>query len=344
MILSEFDYSIPEDLIAQYPLMQRDLSRLFILTRQTGNMEHRIFSDITDYLKPGDLLVLNDTRVMPVRLHGRKPSGGKVEITLLQELETNRWSALVKGLHQGAILLEGSITADVTRPGKTMCEVSFEFNSHTSNYQPDIRDYLYEIGTMPLPVYIKRNAEQSDLNTYQTVYANKEGAVAAPTAGLHFTDTLLSNIRNLGIEIRTVTLHVGYGTFRPVNVINIEDHHMDDELLEIPAETAESVNKAKAEGRRVLAVGTTVTRAIEAFADKQTGELHPGTGKAGIFIYPGYRFKVIDMLLTNFHLPRSTPMMLASAFSGLELLKKSYEIAISEKYRFFSFGDAMLIQ
>jgi S-adenosylmethionine:tRNA ribosyltransferase-isomerase len=216
--------------------------------------------------------------------------------------------------------------------------------SETSGNQTNIRDHLEEIGNMPLPVYIKRKAARSDINKYQTVYAKKEGAVAAPTAGLHFTDNLLKSIRNLGVEIKTITLHVGYGTFRPVKVTNIEDHQMDEEFLEIPEETAQSVNAAKSDGRRVIAVGTTVTRTLEAFADDKTGSLIPGTGKAGIFIYPGYSFKIVDMLLTNFHLPKSTPMMLASAFSGLELLKKSYKTAISEKYRFFSFGDAMLIQ
>lgn len=344
MKLSDFDYSIPENLIAQHPLEQRDESRLFILNRKSNKMEHSIFSDITEYLIPGDVLVLNDTRVVPVRLFGKKPTGGKAEITLLRELETNRWEALVKGMNQGTISLVNNIIAKVIRRNDTICTVNFEFHPEDLTNQNNIRDHLQEIGAMPLPVYIKRKAVKSDINQYQTVYAKKEGAVAAPTAGLHFTDKLLDDIRNSGIEIKTITLHVGYGTFRPVKVTNIEDHQIDEELLEIPDETAESVNKSKFEGRRVIAVGTTVTRALEAFADNKTGSLIAGTGKAGIFIYPGYRFKVIDMLLTNFHLPGSTPMMLASAFSGLELLKKSYKTAISEKYRFFSFGDAMLIQ
>ena len=344
MKLSDFNYFIPEDLIAQKPLIQRDVSRLFVLTRRDSKVEHRIFNDIIEYLKPGDVLVLNDTKVIPVRLFGKKPTGGKAEITLLHELETNRWEALVKGMKEGTILLENRIAAKVTRQSEAICEVEFIMNSETSGNQTNIRDHLEEIGNMPLPVYIKRKAVKSDINQYQTVYAKKEGAVAAPTAGLHFTDTLLNNIRNLGIEVKTITLHVGYGTFRPVKVTNIEDHQMDEELLEIPDETAQSVNAAKSEGRRVIAVGTTVTRALEAFTDNITGKLIPGMGKAGIFIYPGYRFKVINILLTNFHLPGSTPMMLASAFSGLDLLKKSYKTAVSEKYRFFSYGDAMLIQ
>jgi S-adenosylmethionine:tRNA ribosyltransferase-isomerase len=341
--LSDFDYSIPENLIAQHPLTQRDVSRLLVLNRMEHTVEHRIFSDITEYLHPGDVLVLNDTKVIPVRLFGKKPTGGKAEITLLHELGKNNWEALVKGMKEGTILLEDRIAAKVTRRSETICEVEFIMDSETSSNQTNIRDHLKEIGNMPLPVYIKRKAAKSDLNKYQTVYAKKEGAVAAPTAGLHFTDKLLNNIRNLGVEIKTITLHVGYGTFRPVKVTNIEDHQMDEELLEIPEETAISVNAAKAKGRRVIAVGTTVTRTLEAFTDNKTGRLIPGTGKAGIFIYPGYSFKIVDMLLTNFHMPSSTPMMLASAFSGLELLKKSYKTAISEKYRFFSFGDAMLI-
>ncbi len=343
MKLSEFDYSIPEDLIAQHPLKQRDVSRLLVLNKRDHKVEHRMFSDVTEYLKPGDVLVLNDTKVIPVRLFGKKPTGGKAEITLLQELGTNRWTALVKGMNKGTVLLEGKITAQVTRRSETICEVTFELNSDTSLHQTNIRDHLEEIGSMPLPVYIKRKAVKSDITQYQTVYAKKEGAVAAPTAGLHFTDTLLNNIRNKGIDVVTITLHVGYGTFRPVKVTDIKDHQMDEEMLEIPDRAAETVNAAKSDGRRVIAVGTTVTRALEAFTDNKTGNLMPGTGKAGIFIYPGYCFKLIDMLLTNFHLPRSTPMMLASAFSGVELLKKSYKNAISEKYRFFSFGDAMLI-
>ena len=344
MKLSDFDYSIPDDLIAQHPLKQRDVSRLFVLTRRDSTCEHRIFSDIIEYLNPGDVLVLNDTKVIPVRLFGKKPTGGKAEITLLHELGKNRWEALVKGIKEGTILLEDDITANVTRRSETICEVEFTMNSGPSGKSTNIRDHLTEIGNMPLPVYIKRKNVTSDMNTYQTVYAKKEGAVAAPTAGLHFTDVLLNNIRNIGVEIKTITLHVGYGTFRPVKVTNIEEHQMDEELLEIPDETAQSVNSAKSEGRRVIAVGTTVTRALEACTDTQTGSLLPGMGKAGIFIYPGYRFKIIDMLLTNFHLPGSTPMMLASAFSGRELLIKSYKTAISEKYRFFSFGDAMLIR
>ena len=344
MKLSDFDYSIPEDLIAQHPLTQRDVSKLLILNRSEKTVEHRIFSDITEYLIPGDVLVLNDTKVIPVRLFGKKPTGGKAEITLLHELGENKWEALVKGMREGTILLQDRISARVTRPSETICEVEFIMNPATSGNEANIRDHLKEIGNMPLPVYIKRKAAKSDFNQYQTVYAKQEGAVAAPTAGLHFTDKLLNNIRNAGIEVRTITLHVGYGTFRPVKVTNIEDHKMDEELLEISEETALSVNTAKSEGRRIIAVGTTVTRSLEAFTDNKTGSLMPGTGKAGIFIYPGYRFKIVDMLLTNFHLPRSTPMMLASAFSGLELLKISYKTAISENYRFFSFGDAMLIQ
>jgi S-adenosylmethionine:tRNA ribosyltransferase-isomerase len=341
--LSDFNYSIPEDLIAQHPLPQRDFSRLLVLHKDTNRVEHRRFSDVHEYFNPGDVLVLNDTKVIPVRMSGRKSSGGKAEITLLQELGPNKWEALVKGLNSGLIFIEKNISAKVTRQHDNICEVEFAFTSDPYQHnKPDIRDYIEEIGDMPLPVYIKRKSTKSDRMQYQTVYAKKEGAVAAPTAGLHFTESLLNNIKKKGIFVCTITLHIGYGTFRPVKVTEIEEHTMDEERVEVPDITAEIINAAKKERRRVIAVGTTVTRALEAFTD-QTGRLGPGTGRAGIFIYPGYTFRIPDALLTNFHLPQSTPMMLASAFSGLQLLKKSYKTAISENYRFFSFGDAMLI-
>lgn len=336
MKLSDFDYHVPEDQIAQHPLKNRDESRLFVINRKTGKFEHRHFKDIIDYLIPGDLLILNDTKVIPVRIPGKKPSGGKAEITLLRELALNSWEGLVKGVHEGNILIAHGISATVSRLNGTMAKIDFDIKA-------DIKTFLNDIGVMPLPVYIKRKALKSDALQYQTVYAKKEGAVAAPTAGLHFTDRLISSIKDKGIDVKTITLHVGYGTFKPITVDDIKDHRMDEEYFEISEATADAINSAKAEGRRIIAVGTTVTRALEASAGNGTDAIKHGAGKTSIFIYPGYKFKTADTLITNFHLPRSTPIMLASAFAGLDLLKKSYESAQKEGYRFFSFGDAMLI-
>ncbi|GBE41187.1 S-adenosylmethionine:tRNA ribosyltransferase-isomerase [bacterium BMS3Bbin09] len=358
MKLSDFDYPLSTDLIAQHPLQERDSSRLLVLHRKTGDIEHRFFKDIVDYLNPGDLLILNNTRVIPSRLSGTKPSGGKAEITLLKELDKNTWEGLVKGVNEGTVIIKGrpacrqtGIRANVTRLERSLAKVVFEFANKPAGRQaqsrgpePDIRDRLREIGEMPLPVYIKRESAATDKEAYQTVYAKEEGAVAAPTAGLHFTNTLLNALREKGVRIETVTLHVGYGTFKPVVIEEIEDHKMDEEYYEIPEATASAVNSARSDGRRVIAVGTTVTRTLESSAiaggsDKVTA----GKGKASIFIYPGYEFRIINTLITNFHLPKSTPMMLVSAFSGINLLKTTYCEAKKTGYRFFSYGDAMLM-
>lgn len=345
MKLSDFDYHIQENQIAQHPLQERDASRLFVLDRKTEKADHRLFRDITGYLWPGDVLVLNDTKVVPVRLPGFKPSGGKAEITLLKELTINSWEALVKGVHEGRVILEHGITARVSRLNGTMARVDFEIASDLhEGGERDIKDFLNDIGMMPLPVYIKRGTVKADSKQYQTVYAKKDGAVAAPTAGLHFTDKLITSIKEKGINVQTITLHVGYGTFKPVTAGDIRDHQMGEENYEIPAITAFAVNTAKAEGRRIVAVGTTVTRALETSACAgPANRIEAGTGKSSIFIYPGHRFQMVDALVTNFHLPGSTPMMLASAFSGLTLLKKAYSIAQLEGYRFYSYGDAMLL-
>ncbi len=351
MKLSEFDYFLPKSQIAQYPLSERDSSRLLVIHRKHEKITHRLFSDITEYLIPSDVLVLNNTKVIPARLYGVNPntSGGKVEILLLKELYTNTWEALVKGLHQGKVILKHGITAFVSR-SNGVAEVKFNHN---------IKNALNKIGVMPLPPYIKRKTVQSDIERYQTVYAKKQGAVAAPTAGLHFTDNLLNVIRDKGVEVKMLTLHVGYGTFKPVLATDIKRHQMDEEFYEIPENTANAINRAKSEGRRVIAVGTTATRALEASAEYSRGNrIHPvrkkagvglsngvkaGTERASLFIYPGYRFRIIDALITNFHLPKSTPLMLTSAFSGLPLLKDAYLKALNRGYRFFSYGDAMLI-
>jgi S-adenosylmethionine:tRNA ribosyltransferase-isomerase len=345
MNLSEFDYHIPKGLIARYPLKKRDTSRMLVIHKKKSTFEHRIFKDIVSYLRPGDVLILNNTKVIPVRLYGTKSSGGKTEITLLKELDKNSWEALVKGTYEGRIALPQGITANVSRLNGTIARVEFDCHSISSgNGEADIKNVINEIGSMPLPLYIKRESVTSDIRQYQTVYAEKEGAVAAPTAGLHFTENLLKIIQEKGIEVETITLHIGYGTFKPVTVNDIRYHQMDEEVFEIPETTAFAVNSAKSEGRRVIAVGTTVTRALEASAkDAEPNEIMSGTGKASIFIYPGYKFEIIKALITNFHLPMSTPMMLTSAFSGLDLLKKAYNESQKIGYRFFSYGDAMLI-
>lgn len=339
MKLSDFDYYLPENQIAQYPLHERDSARLIVLHRRQNKIEHRIFKELVEYLQAGDILVLNNTRVMPVRLYGKKPTGGSVEVLLIKELSTNTWEALVRGGYEGAVTFKGGITASVSRSNKTFY---VKFNVE------DIKRYLNEIGVMPLPPYIKRKAEQSDMEQYQTVYAEKDGSIASPTAGLHFTKELLERLKKNGVNVMALTLHVGYGTFKPVSTIDIERHQMDEEFYEIPEALAAAVNQAKGEGRRVIAVGTTVTRALESSACKGKMEdgnslIKAGTGKASLFIYPGYRFKVIDALITNLHLPKSTPLMLASAFAGQKLLKKAYAEAVEMGYRFFSYGDAMLI-
>lgn len=340
MKLSEFDYYIPKDQIAQYPLTERDTSRLFVLHREMDRFEHRLFRDVVEYLRPGDVLVLNDAKVIPARLYGKKPSGGRVEILLLQEISKNTWKALIKGIKEGPVILDQETVVSVS-PVNGFAEVRLKRPGLNNT---GIKDLLRRIGEMPLPPYIKRKADSTDRQHYQTVYAKKEGAIAAPTAGLHFTERLLDTIKRRGVEIKTLTLYVGYGTFKPVSVEEIEKHRMDEEHYEIPEETAEAINRAKAEGRRIIAVGTTVTRALEASTgDGGRDWVKAGTGEASIFIYPGYRFRVIDALITNLHQPKSTPMMLVAALVGLERLKAAYEETQKAGYRFFSYGDAMMI-
>jgi len=349
MKLSDFDYRITSKYIAQYPLKDRDSSKLLVMQRDSGKFEHAIFKDVAGYFNRGDILILNDTKVFPARLFGVKPSGGKVEILLLKELHKNKWEALVKGLREGKVLLNANIIAHVSRSNGASASVEFKSNTAEAGFSPahlpDIRTILHKIGVIPLPPYIKRQAVSSDKEQYQTVYADKEGAVAAPTAGLHFTKQLISIIMDKGISVERITLHVGYGTFKPVTAQNVDEHNMDEEYYEIPPSTAYAINRARSEGRRIIAAGTTVTRALESAAHGRMygGVITPGAGKTSIFIYPGYQFKVIDALITNFHLPKSTPMMLTSAFAGLDALKKSYLEAQRAGYRFFSYGDAMLI-
>jgi len=338
--VSEFDFYLPEALIAQHPVEPRDASRLMVLNRDSGGIEHHRFRDLVSLLKEGDVLVLNNTRVIPARLIGEKEgTEGKIEVLLLKRLELDVWEALVKPgkrlkvgqkVHFGQGILVGELL-EILENGNRRIHFT---------YSGVFETILDTLGQMPLPPYI--TAQLDDQERYQTVYAKERGSVAAPTAGLHFTPELLGELQTKGVEIVEILLHVGLGTFRPVKVEDIRDHHMHSEYYRINLEAAEQINRAKREGRRVIAVGTTAARTLESVGDDQ-GRVSPGDGWTDIFIYPGYSFKVVDALLTNFHFPKSTLVMLVSALAGRELILKAYEIAVVERYRFFSFGDAMLI-
>lgn len=328
MKLSDFDYHLPKELIAQYPLKERQEARLLVLERKSGNIAHRIFKDIGEYLYKDDLLVLNNTKVLPCRLLGRRPSGGKVELLLLNKKEGLTFDALIKParvkLGERIIFNAGKISA--LRSARN--EVTFQAASV---------DAVYGLGKMPLPPYIKREPEESDNLYYQTVYASQEGAVAAPTAGLHFTNSLLDDIARQGIKITYVTLHVGQATFAPVKKENITEHRMEREYFKIPQETAGDIEIAQKQKKRIVAVGTTSLRVLETYSPAVK------EGDTDLFIYPGYQFKIVDGLLTNFHLPKTTLFMLVCAFAGIELMQEVYRKAIEKKYRFYSYGDAMLI-
>lgn len=343
--LTDYDYHLPEELIAQQPAVQRDQSRLLVLHKNEQPMEHRLFNDIIEYLQPGDLLVLNETKVLPARLFGRRKStGAKIEVLLLKQLANNRWEVLVKPGKKARL---GEVISFYTQDGeKTIMEATIIANTDQGGrilefaYQGNFLEILNLIGTMPLPPYIKEKlTEQS---RYQTVYANIAGSAAAPTAGLHFTPSLLEQIQQRGIKLAKVVLHVGLGTFRPVDVDDIRKHQMHEEYYQITPEVAELINNTRRTGGRIVAVGTTSVRTLETATDAQ-GVVHAGNGYTGIFIYPGYKFKCIDALITNFHLPKSSLLMLVSALVGRERMLEAYRVAIEKRYRFFSFGDAMLI-
>ena len=341
MKVTEFDYELPEELIAQTPIKKRDESRLMVLNRKEQTIEHKIFKDIIDYLKPGDVLVRNNTKVIPARLFGKKETGAKVEFLLLNNIENDIWEAIVRPgnkLHVGTKVIfgDGILEAKILEimPGGTR-KVEFK-------YEGIFNEILDKIGLMPLPPYIHETLKEKD--RYQTVYAKYEGSAAAPTAGLHFTPELLEKIKEKGVEIANVTLHVGIGTFRPVKEDTVEAHKMHSEHFYIKQEDVEKINKAKQEGRRVIAVGTTSCRVLESIANEKTGMVKQIEDDTEIFIYPGYKFKCIDGLITNFHLPQSTLLMLVSALAGKEYIMKAYKEAVKEKYRFFSFGDAMFIE
>lgn len=340
MKTSDFYYELPEELIAQDPLSDRASSRLLVLGKGTGKREHTDFHHIIDYLRKGDCLVLNDTKVIPARLIGQKEdTGGKVEFLLLKRKENNIWETLVKPgkkARPGAKIVfgDGLLTAEVL-------EIAEEGNRLVQfSYEGIFEEILDQLGQMPLPPYITH--ELKDKGRYQTVYAKYEGSAAAPTAGLHFTQGLLAKIEEMGVRIASVTLHVGLGTFRPVKADNILEHHMHSEHYQITREASDIINRTKKEGGRVICVGTTSCRTVESAAD-ESGSVQPGCGDTEIFIYPGYQFKVLDCLITNFHLPESTLVMLVSALAGREHVLAAYQKAVEERYRFFSFGDAMLI-
>lgn len=347
MRIAEFDYTLPEALIAQHPVVPRDASRLLVLHRDTGALEHRRFRDLPGYLRAGDLLVLNDTRVIPARLRGRKAgTGGQAEVLLLKTTGTDVWEAMVRPgrrLQPGAHLLFGDeeLTAeilDVTPGGGRLLRLTAGPRAGGRT----VHDLLHALGELPLPPYITSGPPPEGRGVYQTVYAREEGSSAAPTAGLHFTETIFQQLEAHGIARTFVTLHVGLGTFKPVQVEDVEEHEIHEEYFSVSAEAAAQINATKARGGRIVAVGTTSTRTLESAADAH-GTVHAMTGPTRLFIVPGYRFKVVDVQLTNFHMPRSTLLLLISAFAGRERILHAYQEAIRERYRFLSFGDAMLI-
>ena len=341
MDVTAFDYDLPEELIAQTPVEQRDTCRLMVVDRKNDKLYDRHFYDVLDFLEPGDLLVMNDSRVIPARIFGTKrETGANIEFLLSKDLGNDEWETLVRPgrrLHEGDIVdFPEGVSAEIIGRGEDGTRIV------RFSYEGIFMERLEGIGSMPLPPYIERPAEDADKEQYQTVYSKVEGSVAAPTAGLHFTEELLDKAREMGIGTAFVTLHVGIGTFRPVKAEKVEDHHMHFEEYFVDEETAELINRTKAEGHRVVAVGTTSTRTLESCCD-ENGKVLAGSGRTDIFIYPGFEFKVVDSLITNFHLPKSTLIMLISALYDREKILEAYRHAVDERYRFFSYGDAMLI-
>lgn len=338
MLTSDFDYDLPPERIAQHPA-PRGESRLLVLDRE-GPERHRRVRDLPDLLRPGDLLVINDTRVIPARLFGRRPGGGQIEILLTGKAGDREWDALVKPGRRakpGTVLtLDEGLTAEITEKEET--------GRHRLRFSEPIEPHLERLGHMPLPPYIQREDEAEDRERYQAVWARTPGAIAAPTAGLHFTREILDRLAATGVEIAEVTLHVGLGTFKPVTADRIEDHRMESERWEVSETTAEAIRRTRERGGRVVAIGTTVVRTLESAALAGGGEVHAGSGATELFITPGFQFRVVDVLLTNFHLPKSTLLMLVSAFAGREKVLSAYEEANRESYRFYSYGDAMLLE
>lgn len=346
MRIDEFDYELPQELIAQRPSEQRDICRLMVMDRSSGTVEHKHFYDVLDYLNPGDCLVMNNSKVLPARLFGEKEgTGAKIEFLLIKRLQGDQWETMVKPgkrLKPGDwVKFSPNFRAEILKYGEDGTRI-VEFH-----YEGIFMEKLEELGKMPLPPYIERESTLEDKDMYQTVYCKEEGSVAAPTAGLHFTEELLAKAEAKGIKLVYVTLHVGIGTFRPVKCDNVEDHHMHFEEYSVSEEAATIINQTILEGGRIVSVGTTSTRTVEsaAYLDENSGKylVAAGEGSTGIFIYPGYEYKIIDALITNFHLPKSTLLMLISALYNREKILEAYEIAVAEKYRFFSYGDACLI-
>ena len=339
MKVSDFNYELPERLIAQHPSEKRDESRLMVLNREKQTIEDKVFKDVIDYLNPGDCLVRNNTKVIPARLYGKKETGANVEFLLLKRVHDDTWEVIVRPgrkLLAGAKVIfgDGILEATIDKVlDNGNREVTFKYNGI-------FNEILDQIGMMPLPPYIKEKLKEKD--RYQTVYAKYDGSAAAPTAGLHFTEELLEKIKEKGVEIANVTLHVGIGTFRPVKVENVEEHNMHSEHYYIKQEDADKINNAKKNGKRIISVGTTSCRVLESIVD-ENGFVKETEGDTSIFIYPGYKFKCIDSLITNFHLPESTLIMLVSSLAGKDFIMKAYKKAVDEEYRFFSFGDAMII-
>jgi S-adenosylmethionine:tRNA ribosyltransferase-isomerase len=334
MRTADFDYNLPQELIAFYPLTNREGSRLMVLLRKERKIGHRRFYELPEFLKEGDMVVLNNTKVIPARLFGKTDAGKEFEVLLEERINPRLWKGIMRNPKHGIMIeFDGGLKGRVLRDGRDGWLVEFD----------EIADgYIERFGKMPLPPYIRREPEERDRIFYQTIYAKAEGAIAAPTAGLHFTERLLDEMRKKGVEIQYVTLHVGAGTFKPVKTDDIREHSIHPEYREIPEQTALSVNRAKREGRRIIAVGTTVVRALESGVDER-GRLQPAVGLTELFIYPGFQLRIVDSLITNFHLPRSTLLMLVSAFAGRGFILEAYGEAIKEGYRFLSYGDAMLI-
>ncbi|CAH0210141.1 MULTISPECIES: tRNA preQ1(34) S-adenosylmethionine ribosyltransferase-isomerase QueA [Peribacillus] len=342
MKLDMFDFHLPEELIAQVPLEDREASRLMVLDKETGKLQHDVFSHITEYIKPGDCLVLNDTKVLPARLYGSKEgTGAKIEVLLLKQEHDDVWETLVKPAKR---IKEGSTIVFGDGKLSAVCTGVLEHGGRILEfkYEGIFYEILEKLGEMPLPPYIKEQLDDQD--RYQTVYARERGSAAAPTAGLHFTEELLGKLKEMGVHIAFITLHVGLGTFRPVSVDDIDSHEMHSEFYQMTEGTARLLNDVKGKGGKIITVGTTSTRTLETIASRNDGVFKEENGWTSIFIYPGYEFKGIDAMITNFHLPKSTLIMLISALAGREHVLHAYETAVEEKYRFFSFGDAMLIK
>ncbi|MDP8262576.1 MAG: tRNA preQ1(34) S-adenosylmethionine ribosyltransferase-isomerase QueA [Candidatus Ancaeobacter aquaticus] len=348
--VSNYDYELPQKLIAQAPVPERHMSRLMVLDRSQENITHKTFRDVVQYFNPGDCLVINNTKVIPARLYGKKSTGAQIEVLLLKKRDGNIWEVMMKPAKR--IPVGGEIFFSDSRPQTpdyrlkaTVREVLSD-GKRIVEFDNNVLEHIHDIGIMPLPPYIKREVgdthSEFDKERYQTVYAKTPGAVAAPTAGLHFSDELLEQLRVKGVNIVTVTLHVGYGTFKPVEVDDVRDHIMHHEYYEVTEDTAQIINETKKKSRRLIAVGTTSVRTLETVTD-QDGIVRAGSGETNLFIYPPYTFKVVDAIITNFHLPRSTLLMMISAFAGKEFLFKAYNEAIENKYRFYSYGDAMYI-